>query len=353
MTTYYTNPRPRVAASSSQPSHTRSDHDEQLTTLNIAGQSIYIFPTPSSLPAIPGGSSIFSGPSLFTDLSSIDVRSSISSDASLIGAPARLSPPNTLTDERWSTSPITSTVSTASDMDVEVWDWAAESQDNFLDRGAYRDFEEDTERVELWGIQSRQLYEGTHFQARSSLPFPSTNDFIDQHYHAFLRSRTQSDMTMSSSRSVYTPHPRLHIPLLSFFASLLFLDLDDPALRLLTQSSPDSVLFPGQLILLEPNNNDEFAATSSGRASPQLTVSSVNEYPGFKPHGLLRLLADNVTRPVAVIREGLAVIGDPLLPLANPFLAPGLNTIRNLDKFLRSTWPRGGRVWREVWLGSN
>ncbi|KAI0697906.1 hypothetical protein BC835DRAFT_1336798 [Cytidiella melzeri] len=324
MSTYYKARPRRASTSSSQPPPPRQT--EVLAALDVADQSIYIFPTPPSLPGSPGGSSVFSAPSDLTGSSGFDARSrgdTVSSHASTSRSPDRL-------------HPRLSSASPPSNSDFELWDWVAASGEDVSDRRGLWELEDDLERASRWNIISRHPA-ASQTQPLTSSSFPSTNDFIEQHYRVFLRSRAQSNISnltansRGTNRSAFTPQPRIHIPLLSFFASLLFLDLEDPALRLLSQSSPDSILFPGQPTLLGSPDEDELV----------------------KPHGLLRLLARGSQYPVNVIKDGLAVVCDPSFSIANPFGVPEISAIRKFGRFVGGTWSKGGKAWRAVRLGED
>ncbi|KAI0346032.1 hypothetical protein BDW22DRAFT_1353697 [Trametopsis cervina] len=349
MSTYYKPPRP--AAPSSSVAASSAPQSDTLRTLDIADRSIYIFPTPSSLPGSPGGSSAISAPSDFTDFTGSDARSrnaSLSTSASTSRSPvgrhgrSSLSSPSSGVYIRRRRSP--TVAATSSDPEVEVWDWNVEEErsDN-----EYWELEEEVERASRWDIVSN--YHGSNGRHRTqplvTAPFATTNDFIDQHYRVFLRSRTQSNISSitsnsrSSSRIAFTPQPRIHIPLLSFFASLLFLDLDDPALRLLSQSSPDSVLFPGQSNLLGSVEETE---------DERPNASSEVEPGRLSPHGLLRLLADKSYRPITVLKDGFAIACDPAFPVPNALSLPTWTAIRGLGRFVGGVWSKGALAWKEV-----
>lgn len=361
MSAYYTPPRPRASSGSPQLTQPSPTELHTAPALTIAEQSIYIFPTPSSLPASPGGSSVFSAPSDFTDFFGSDTRSrnrSANSSLSPVGRSPRLHFANAETRiRRQRPSPTGS----ALDSDVsEVWDWAAESGEDVPDQDGYWEFEEEIERVGQWDIVSHRRHEDevrrTHPLSTSS--FPVTNDFIDQHYRVFLRSRTQSNsssLTTNSrgtNSSTYTPHPRIHIPLLSFIASLLFLDLDDPALRLLNYSSPDSILFPGQTNLLGSSNEDGSASIAVHTQPERFTGCGDDEELEelAEQHGLLRLLTEGAQWPVKAIRDGLSVVCDPSIIPDNPLRIPGLDAIQQFGRFVGGTLSRGGQAWREIRL---
>jgi hypothetical protein len=339
MASYYRAPPLRPPASGVQ---TTRPH-ESLAALDITDKSIYIFPAPSSLPNTPGGSSTFSVPSDFTDLSGSDTRSrnistSISTHASTSRSPtggrSRLS---------------SGTVSYNSE--IESWEWQSDLRDEGHE---YWDYEEEIERVSQWDISPHRLTNRIPVRTHplSAPSFPCTNDFIDQHYRAFLRSRAHSNSSSLTSnsrysnRSIFTPHPRIYIPLLSFFASLLLLDLDDPALRLLTQSSADSVLFPGQPNL-SPPEDDENELSSVSRTS---TDDADTDLESVEAHGLCRLFASGAHSPVKLIKDGIAIVSDPSFSTPNLFSIPGLGSLQKFGQFIGNACYRGGQAWQELRL---
>lgn len=316
MTSYYY-PTLRRRALPGDPELSGPSHRD-LVTLDVAETSIYIFPTPLSLPASPGDlSSIYSAPSDFTDFSDTSSRShSTSFDANSGNSTTssyQLSPSSVPTHPA-QTIPLT--YATASEIGTEPWDWAETFRDTSAVQERHWELEEQLGRHGKRDIMSQQLT-NEHSLSRSSCPLQTPDGFADRHYHTFLRPRIRSHISDLNSpsfanHSSFTPRPRIRIPLLSFFASLLSIDLDDPALRLLDQSSPDSVLFPGQFNLLGVGSDELEAVPSEERGE-----SSNSGHPIH--HGLLRLLTDGTHGSIAVIRDGLAVICDPLLPLATPF----------------------------------
>lgn len=312
-------------------------------------QSIYIFPTPSSTPASPSGSSAFSAPTDFTDtISSTGTRSRDQSFSS--AGPARSRSPRYRLRTRSSAS-ATRTQSRARsaetdeyDLEVEYWDWTAESGEDVPDDEGVWEFEAEVERANRWDLPAQLARRLSPLRALGSASTGPNNDFYEQHYRIFLRARTQSNTSslastssLSSKPSVPAPHPRIHIPLLSFFASLLSIDLDEPALRLLTHSSSDSILFPGQRDLLSEGNNVawEPAADDTLEAS--------------KPHGLVRLHRINdESRPSnRALKDGLAVACDPSA-LPNPFSLPGLSALAGLCRFVGGVWTNAGKAWQEA-----
>lgn len=310
-------------------------------------QSIYIFPTPSSVPPSPSGSSVISAPSDFTEAFSLSTGTrsrdqSFSSSAPR--SPRQRSRPHGAAFAR-SGSRARSSGSDDFDLEVEVWNWTVGSGEDVPDEDGMLEFEAEVERTSQWDVPAQLMRRLSPLRPTASSPV----DFYEQHYHIFHRARTQSNISSLTSVTslssnplsvVHTPHPRIHISLLSFFASLLSLNLDDPGLRLLTHSSSDSVLFPGQCNMLNDGAN---------WCSP---IEEETERPA--PRGLLRLqLSEDGSRPpTAVLKDGLTVACDPAT-LPNPFAFPGLTALAGLCRFVGDVWSNGEKAWREVQGTSN
>ena len=338
MATYYTPPTRRTSASTegSRPYPPRP-------SVEVDQQSVYIFPVPSSIPASPDGSSIFSVPSDFTDnLTESSGRSRHSSVSSRFTETSRSRTGSLyrLSSVGEDAEAVFSPVGDGSlDSEVEVWDWTDEASDDLPIEDSSWAFEPDGTRGDSWRhpLVRRPSLSRTHLE---SLPNATYQPVLSH------RVRTQSSSsTRSAARSSrYTPHPRVRVPLLSFVASLLSVDLDDSALRLLTHSTSDSVLFPGQSGLL-----DSHESTSSVRDtdSPQAVAFHADGTPEeSRPHGLLRLLTEDSSSKS--VREGLAVVCDAPLALASPFAIPTLSSISDLCRFVGDVWTNGGQAWREL-----
>lgn len=345
MTSYYY-PTPRRRALTGDPELSGPSHRD-LVALDVSEPSIYIFPTSLSLPASPGDlSSIYSAPSDFTDFSDTSSRSrSTSFDANTRGNSTASSyqlPPSSVPNHAAQAIPLPSDV--VSKLGTEPWDWVETSRD-IPAQERYWESEEQFGRHGKRDIVPQQLT-NEHALSRRLYPSQATNDFVDRHYHTFLRPRIQSHISdlnspPFSNHSTFTPRPRIHIPLLSLVASLLSIDLDDPALRLLDQSSPDSILFPGQSHLLGVGG-DELEAPPTEEHDERRTSGHLIQ------HGLVRLLTDGTYHSVTVVRDGLAVICDPLLLFARPFGVTGLSSLSSLGRLAGDTVLKVAQGWQEV-----
>ncbi|KAI0354923.1 hypothetical protein OH77DRAFT_1425520 [Trametes cingulata] len=184
------------------------------------------------------------------------------------------------------------------------------------------------------------------------------------------RSRTRSRLrtisvssSASSSMTQTAPHPRIHLPFLRFFASLLFIDLDDPALRLLTAAEPEgaeAILFPGQSsarLLYEDRGQGPRRRQSLESDSDAETDSSIasDVTPHDEPaavHGLPRLLLANMSDTSAValrsLRAGLAVQIQAASDIALP--SPPSASLLGLWRVLGEVCSRGSQAWKEVWI---
>lgn len=316
---------------------------EQREDLQIE-ESIYIFPTPSSTPASPGGSSTFSAPTDLTDTISLSTGTR-SRDQSFSSSGRGRSRSSSYRSRArgTATGSATRTQSRArsyetDDLEVEYWDWAVESGEDVPDDDGIWEFEAEIERASRWDLPTRLARRLSPLRALGSPGSGPNVDFYEQHYRIFLRARTQSNSSSFSASSSLsskldpTPHPRIHIPLLSFFASLLSLNLDEPALRLLTHSSTDSILFPGQRNLVLDG------ATPSGDKT---------DLP--EPRGLMRLrhVDDGSRPPDRTLKDGLAVACDPST-LPSPFSLPGFTALAGLCRFVGGVWTNSGKAWQEV-----
>ncbi|PSR70470.1 hypothetical protein PHLCEN_2v13621 [Hermanssonia centrifuga] len=321
---------------------------EQCTNIKLE-ESIYIFPTPSSAPASPSGSSISSVPTDFTEVLSVSTGSR-SRDQSFSSATGENTDdaahePSRTTYVESSSSGSRSTDIVEVDPEVEMWDWTDSGEDVPDDDGLWA-FEAEVERASRWNIPNALIRRLSPLRTTPSTG--ATINFYEYPYRAHIRSRTQSSSTSytsvsskSSSAMVHTPHPRIQLPLLSFFSSLLSLNLDDSALRLLTHSSPDSVLFPGQSGFLSYIPQRE----------PPLQHGSLLGYENeevVESHGLNRLHAESSGHSLRGVKDGLAIIYDPSFALNSPFALPSFSSIAGLCRFVGNVWSNGGKAWGEA-----
>ncbi|GJE98404.1 hypothetical protein PsYK624_146330 [Phanerochaete sordida] len=346
MATYYRPPPPRVAVNTAQQSgESLLTHTYEQPSQEVQDQSIYIFPVPSTIPSSPGGSSAFSVPSDITEnltISSVgrSRHSSISSQftdrsRSHDGSATRLSYVDE--DEEAVFSPM---VDIGFDPEVEVWEWSeTEAGDDLSVADGSWSFAagESTDTLsERHGSITRRPSMSRAILAR--------RDSRAAHPHStYTRPRTQSSTSAHSSHaSRYTPHPRVRVPLLSFVASFFSLDLDDPALRLLTHSTHDSILFPGQPGLLHDAHLPSTPLQSADTFDDDASSSASSEED--EPHGELRLLTSGEPGMKSV-REGLAAICES--PLASPLALPGWTSWTSICRLVGDVWTHGGQAWRE------
>lgn len=349
-----------------------SIQEEELTTLDLQA-SVYVFPNP---PSSPGGSSLFSVSSDFTGpfpgSSSAGSRErdhsiSFSSDSRSIERSARPSTGGNSEDEdtSWHNTQSHSTAHSPN-IDVEVWNWMEDSTED-IDEQHVWELEREVERVSRWDIPmprgNRRVSWPTHSPSppRTSAPQTRPNplptriirtyDVRTRDYH---RMRTQSNLSsgstwasLSTRASEQTPHPRIHIPLLSFIAYLFSLDLDDPALRLLTNSTSDSVLFPGHSGLLDPLDPSEIdlSGTSDDEEDSIEVARPVEE------HGLLRLFSHSDESRVSLrsLKEGLGVVCNPSFSVvSSPISVPSFGSLFGLYHLFGDAWTKGGKALREL-----
>lgn len=367
MAAYYARPRqPATTAQALHSAHQSVRNEPQdgqlpLLDIDIGGQSIYIFPNPSSVPPSPGSSSLFSAP---TDLpSSLD--SSIhrrrprgrhhTSSFSAQTTSSRSGSTGSYLHVPHSLSPATPTDTDLDayvdgDIEVELWDWTGSSARSRGEGSSEPEswvLEEEVQRASRWALAD----EDTHVRGRTfPLGASSTHARValDDARRRLslgpLRSRTNSRSSGSlSSSSTVAPQPRIRIPLLSFFAALLSLDLDDPALRLLTQAAPpdgQSILFPGHSGSSLSAASDP-ASPSSEKPNSQRSELGPDLPPGT--HGLQRLLSSTTEPAGAALRSLRAGLAIPL-----EIDVPGVTGLASLFRAVGEVYHRSGQAWREV-----
>ncbi|KAL6304332.1 hypothetical protein BKA93DRAFT_825790 [Sparassis latifolia] len=373
MATYYTPPRTSSSTCSTsaaiadveqpepalEPEDER-EHELQLTTLDLSSHSIYVFPNPSSAPSSPA-SCLFSPTP--TELATLRARPRNRS---------RFADTDTALSDR---STLSGLVDGDAELDVDSEDWSlgspgcsplspSGSTDSWLLEG-------EVARAARWDVpahltlQQRTHRAFLHMSAVTPAP-PPVRITLDHarrlqplrprtrtHSHASTFSRSLS----SSARSHHArtgppqPQPRAPLPLLAFFARLLALDLDDPAVRLLTLAVPDAdgdaLLFPGCSARLGSSPPSlSTSASSDSSCSDSLHELDVacdcdREVSPEPAHGLPRLLSDDArTAALRSLRAGLAV----------PFDF-GVGVGAGLWRAVGEVCVRSGQAWREVWWG--
>lgn len=365
--------------------------DEEQITLLDSQRSIYIFPNPSSAPPSPGGSMVSSIPSDYTGTLSGSSRPGSREHSISLSSRNSRSPRGRRTrggssaagiHSHWraiGTSPSGRTTSeSGTDVEVEVWDWMADS-DGVGDENATWELEAEVERVGRWGIPVHAIHQPWPAQstppASSSTSRPLTvtipyrfhplhSDDTGRPVHEPGRSRTQSNTSAVSSSlastfasfrlsPIQSPQPRVQIPLLSFIASLFSLDLDDPALRLLTNSNStsESVLFPGHNTLLDSDSEQDEPSSSSSSGQNLNTEAEDEETSHPEPHGFLRLLviSDESRLSIRALRDGLVVSCTTVLPSGiSPFSLPGFDSVLGVCRLVGDACFKGGKALREL-----
>ncbi|KAJ3002993.1 hypothetical protein NUW54_g5543 [Trametes sanguinea] len=241
MATYYLPPRTRSVSRTSSVANVDINAVDALASdgagNDLADQSIYIFPNPASVPPTPGGS-VTSAPTDFN-------YSSESRSTSLSGS---LTCDTSSRRRRESTGFEASSISRGMrrpshdhlDIDVEIWDVESEASpdaaesggsswalEGVTDLGTSPDFETAPSR---YFVVPRPTHEtdATHVGRQRPLRYRKRSQT-----HSRIRTSSLSSLSRSSP-SEAVPHPRIHLPLLSFFTSIFRIDMDDPAVRLLT-----------------------------------------------------------------------------------------------------------------------
>ncbi|OCH91222.1 hypothetical protein OBBRIDRAFT_792501 [Obba rivulosa] len=388
MATYYVPPRQRASLSRTDTSSDEEHRPERVgelssLTLDVGDHPIYVFPNPPSMPPSPG-SSLFSAPSDFPSSPSTSSLGSTRSrrrvrHASTSSIPTDMSRSRSREDSSANSdiflesgsssfSHVSRTLHLASDAiregdDIEVWDWTADSGRESTD-GSWA-LEEEVERAGQWDVQLylHQLPQRTAALGTSTARRHSHATLEHARYYLYragTRTRTQSGASSTSLREVprrvlaaATPQPRIHIPFLSTFAKLLFIDHDDPVLRLLTQAGTEdeeSILFPGHsaAYILSSDNQlaerDSCADTdeSAGRDGEEDSDPSTSS----SEHGLAKLFSPS-SEPSGLaiwsLRTGLKA------PLPVDFGVPSVCGLVGFWRAVGEVCVRGGQAWREVW----
>jgi len=270
--------------------------ERPLSALQL-GDSIYIFPNPSSAPPSPSQASDFSAPTDFNFSGPSEPPRS--REGSVQRSSIRRYSSASLPRSSWSVHPLSPRI----DGD-EQWEWA-----DSMDESVFA-FEDETERPDRWEVLVRR-------RARDSQ--------LDYH-----RSGSSPHITLNSHRRVQSngsnrtasPHPRIQIPLLSFFISLF--SINDTTLHLLSHSSSHSVLFPGHTLPTDTTSADAGA---------------------WQPHGVAKLLGPS--SETRILKDGCAVASDPSFAPSNPFLISPFRLVGLLG-FVSDFVANGGKALREI-----
>ncbi|KAL1950251.1 hypothetical protein VTO73DRAFT_5375 [Trametes versicolor] len=381
MAAYYAPRRARAVAQASTPTSTGDNGPAaELEERQDGLHSIYIFPSPASAPPSPAVS-VSSAPTDF------DFSSPISSRSTSCTRPPQWD--TTQADIRDASRSSVSAAYDASsccwdlpsppgidlEIDILLWDITSDVTTEPSNSDESWALEGEVERV---GFAEVDLLYTPHLRRARQAPLSSSQspDGSRPRYRFSARprqrSRTRSrirttsisSLALSSTQQTAAPHPRIHIPLLSFFASLLSLDLEDPALRLLTNAESgdaEAVLFPGQssarlLAQVEEQPTDRRSFESD---SDTETESTTGELPPHdlqeEVHGLPKMLLASISGQSAValrsLRAGFAVrlpaTASELLPL------PRATEIIGLWRVFGEVCSRGGQAWKDAWIAAS
>jgi len=323
MSQYY-RPRQSQRGPSPHSSVAREQEREQLSLQIDLEDSIYVFPNPSS----SAGSSPLS-PSLGSDISApTDLtlsrpsgsrsRSRNSSDHGSFSQTKSISgrmPTNI--GRRIS-------VGVDGDPEVEIWDWNTDMDTSVAVSEESAVGLEDVDRTHRWNV----LVPRRNHSSRRD-PFSSSSlwrarqqqlDYVTSRTASVPRSTHRRHRSVDSVAGSIADHSRIRIQMLSFIASLLF--IDEATIRLLTHPSSESALFLGH------SYSDEHPS---------------DEHDG-PPHGAAKLLAGSDEKQT--LKEGLAIACDPSVLPFNPFALPRPSGLWDL---VNGVWTNSGRAWREVW----
>ncbi|RPD62365.1 hypothetical protein L226DRAFT_532625 [Lentinus tigrinus ALCF2SS1-7] len=367
MAAYYAQ---RPPSSNPRPSASRENGEgaererANLTSLNVISpdHSIYIFPSPPSAPPSPypasPGSSLFS-PSTDFDASepfSLGVRSRASSSAPSTAASASPAGGDVALTRRQA-APLGDD---ELEIDVELWELSTDPTVDISESDSSWVLEDEIDRVGAGDVDFSYM----NVRRNHRLISPRSSD-VPPYWTMRRRSRTHSRIrTISSLSSPLSstsarrpaPHPRIHIPLLSFFSSLLSIDIDDPALRLLTHADPgesESILFPGHTTAQLLTSDDAQSRERDNESDASTDVDSTGSHPEEEeqPHGLPKLLlatiSDQSTVALRSLRAGLAVYIPHSPDVALPFTRP--SELFGLWRVVGEVCARSSQAWKEVW----
>lgn len=286
---YFISPRrPHLSSRTSNTNH-RQDDDQDVVSQS-GSQSIYIFP---SNPQVAD-----------TDLpiSSSALGTNISIPISLFDSRASSRDRQPQISGQTSPSPLEGD-------DIELWDWSESMTEESADV-------DDDDKLSFSEPQWAMVVRRQHQHRRALTP---TSSRTRSRYQS---SSSQPDFLLPSKNADQhgNPHPRLHIPLLSFFMSLV--SADEATLHLITHSSSQSTLFPGNAPL------------------PYSHLSTDDP-----PHGVIKLLAHRGESHT--LKDGLDIAFDPSYTSSNPFSLPGLHLVWGL---VNNVVLSGGKALREVLL---
>ena len=310
---YYSRPRQEhLSIGNSQTPPADCDH---ATSLVFEDRSSYIFPNPPSAPASPSFSSL-STPTEFTSLT--DSRSR-SRDGSVGGS----FPRSSLSDDspEWEEVSVGSRTGAGPVLDSagrsSLW-WADDGQ---IDESESM-LEEEITRASRWAFVSvPRVHSGSVPSAayrQNSCEGTGAVSLDTSRHPPNPRSRTLSTVSSNSSP---TPHARIRIPLLYFFASIL--SIDNSTLHLISHTPSHSILFPGLPALPE----------------------EAAKYEDESLHGL-SLFAS--TDEESTLRDGLAIAHGSSFDPSNSLSAP-LFPLSELFDLMKGAWSGGARGWQELW----
>lgn len=330
MSQYYT-PRPATQRTSSSQASSSAGVERSPLQVNPE-DSIYVFPNPpSSSGSIPASPSIGSDISIPTDLTSShfsDVRSRASSQDATSSRRTRLSsPPADSIGRHFS-------IGADGDPEVEIWDWNADDTDSIAvsDESSGVDLEAEIDRAQRWELLTHRVQRVPRDQISTSSVWRARQQQLD-HESRFrplhnvplptkLHRRHRSN---ASDPGPLVIHPHIRIPLLSFIASMLF--VDESTVRLLTHPSSESTLFPGH-----SSSVDEESTEDEDEPRETKLLSSTSEESGSQR-----------------LKEGLAATCDHDLFPFNPFSLTRSIRFNGLWGLVNGVWSSGGQAWREVW----
>jgi hypothetical protein len=288
------------------PSTIEGHHDAQSLVPDLI-ESIFIFPSPSSNPPSPCPS-VLSAPTDFS-LSTLSEPRSRESSVQPLYSPTRAR----RRDVEALRSPFVNL-----QPESEIWQWSAAErtlEDSVFEASG-------SERNDRWELlfHRRQSVQTRKSLSTSPLPLEVSHRRLMSGSSRIYTRRGRRTSRGASPRPS-TPHPRMHIPMLSFLVS--FLSVDEATLHLLTHSTIESALFPSHTLYSDDSPQNDGHLHGAGK---------------------LRLLS----RESCSVKEGCSVACDPSLAPSNPFVLPSLPLVR-LWNFLGDIFIDGRKALKELW----
>lgn len=308
---YYPRTRPyrttcsaSIESSDSQAKSNLRHYEEVASDLSVEGSLVYVLSRPPSAPPTPAipRLSTCSAPVGFSEQLSLILR-----DESIDGSTGAIPGNSMEVTHDWecvrSARQLPANIDD-SECRIEEWDYASHDTMPLTDENESSAFDEDALHASRWDLVPEYLPRRV----------PQDTPVLRMHGRP-LESRRWPPERMYRSPRPPALHPRIRLPLLSVFVSLL--SIDDATLRLVTNSPAHSTLFPGPIRPFD-----------EGTGNAQET------------HDNPRLLEPS--SQLGALRDGLAVACDESILSSNPFRL-SVSPLIGLLGLVRGIWAGVGR----------